>query len=101
MFELNVKQKAKVNQIIAGDVFINYDAETNKISYLENLPEKNCMNECNFVQLELDQNQSKDLVCEKTHLDFEDHENDFYDNKEGMILEAFMHNEGKRITLIK
>ena len=101
MFELELKQKAKVNQIIEGDVFINYDADTNKISYLENLPEKNCMNECNFVQLELDQDQSKDLVCEKTHLDFEDHETDFYDSKEGIMLEAFMHNEGKRITLIK
>ena len=41
------------------------------------------------------------MVCEKIRLDFEDHENDFYDNKEGMIIEAFMHNEGKRITLIK
>ena len=49
MFELKVNQKAKAHQIISGDVFINYDAETNKISYLENLPEKNCMNECDFV----------------------------------------------------
>ena len=37
----------------------------------------------------------------KTRLDFDEVEIDFFDKKTGVILEAFMHNQEERVTIIK
>ena len=92
-------------EFVDGELFIKYDAPTDTIFYIENLPskiKKSKQGQCNLVSIQLnDQKDQKPKALDKTRLDFTGVECDFSDRKRGTILNAFLHNNNERVTIVK
>ena len=103
MYRLEKDKHVLFRTFDGGDIFVNYDDRDDTISYLENIPTRNNKNPCNLVTLKLNEDavDIRSRYERKIQLNFEKLNLDFYDQKQGINLEAYLHNGGERVTLVK
>ena len=88
---------------LKSSLFISYDDETSELVYLENIPvKKQRKKKCNLCVTKLDVVTGEQLSgIFKTQLDFKDIETILKVCQDGLVLKAFLHNEGQRVTIVK
>ena len=53
MFELQPKAPRSFKIFYGGDIFVNYDNETDEVTYIENIPNKKRFHSCRLVTVKL------------------------------------------------